>query len=60
MVIFKELKKALVPFLPSYRPILMLDCASAHLPKEVMRAARRQGLQLLFVPSSATGLVQAA
>lgn len=60
ITIFKELKKALVPFLASYRPILMLDCASAHLPKQVMRAARRQGLQLLFVPSSVTGLVQAA
>ena len=59
IAILKELKKALASF-KEYRFILMLDCASPHLPKKVLQAARRQGVQLLFVPSSATALVQVA
>lgn len=56
--IVASLRKALQPWIPKVKPILLLDTASPHLPKRFMSFARKQGFQLLFVPASATGLVQ--
>ena len=56
----KELKQALLPFLGTMRPILLLDCANAHLAKPVIQGAKKMGIQLLFIPASATSLVQPA
>ena len=58
ILIFKALKEAVAPWVPSHKPILLLDVAGAHLPKEVLRAARTNNIQLIFVPASATALVQ--
>ena len=56
--IFKSLKDCLAPWIPEYKPLLLLDCAGAHLPKAVMRAARGCGIQLVYIPSCTTGLIQ--
>ena len=39
----KELKQALLPFLGTMRPILLLDCANAHLAKPVIQGAKKNG-----------------
>lgn len=56
--ILADVRKALAPWLPMVKPILVLDTASPHLPKKVMSFAKKQGLQLLFVPSCSTSLLQ--
>ena len=54
----KALRKAVQPYVPEYKPILILDCACQHLPKGVLRAAKQCGFQVLFVPSCCTSLLQ--
>lgn len=54
----KSLRTSLAPWIPEYKPILLLDVAGAHLPKNVLTTARKLGIQLLFCPSSTTSLVQ--
>ncbi|CAL1163990.1 unnamed protein product [Cladocopium goreaui] len=54
VTILTELQKALQPWLPAVKPILLLDCACPHLPKKVLSFAQKKGLQLLFVPSCGT------
>ena len=58
VTILTELQKALQPWLPAVKPILLLDCACPHLPKKVLSFAQKKGLQLLFVPSCGTSLLQ--
>ena len=58
VTILTELQKALQPWLPAVKPILLLDCACPHLPKKVLSFAQKRGLQLLFVPSCGTSLLQ--
>ena len=54
----KSLRTCLAPWMAEYQPVLLLDVAGAHLPKHVMGAARKLGLQLVYCPSSTTALVQ--
>lgn len=53
-----NLRECLAPWIPEYQPVLLLDVAGPHLPKQVMSTARKLGIQLLFCPSSTTSLVQ--
>lgn len=56
-VVFQGIAEALKPF-PTKLPILLLDCAPAHLPREVMMSARKFKLQLLYIPAQTTPLLQ--
>ena len=44
--------------LPQYRPVLIMDCAPAHMSAEILAFARDNGLRLCFVPGGCTGHVQ--
>lgn len=57
-LVLGALKAALDPFLAGKQVVLLWDCAASHLTEEVMAAARVHGLQLLYVPSGATALLQ--
>ena len=56
VAIIKDVSKTLQPVLDAgnVQPVLLLDCAPAHLPLPVMQAASDCGIQLLFIPSSCT------
>eukprot|EP00438_Fugacium_kawagutii_P019526 Skav235659 [mRNA] locus=scaffold358:836760:837632:+ [translate_table: standard] len=54
----KTLRASLAPWIPEYKPILLLDAAGAHLPKNIFTTARKLGIQLVFCPASSTALVQ--
>ena len=43
---------------PGKQGILLLDCAPSHLPKEVMQAAKRQKVQLVYIPAQCTDVLQ--
>ena len=43
---------------PGKQGILLLDCAPSHLPKEVMQAAKRQKVQLAYIPAQCTDVLQ--
>ena len=58
VTMLKELKKALEPVVADMKPVLLLDCAMPHLPKIVMSCARKLGVQLLYIPSCSTSLIQ--
>ena len=58
VTMLKELKKALGPVLAEMKPVLLLDCAMPHLPKMVMSCAKKLGVQLLYIPSCSTSLIQ--
>lgn len=58
IIIVTALKEALKPWIPKVKPILLLDTACPHLPKRFMSSAKKQGFQLLYVPSCTTGLAQ--
>jgi len=44
--------------LEGYQPILILDCATPHLPSSVLEAATRLGFWVVFAPARITWLVQ--
>ena len=44
--------------LPQYQPVLIMDCAPAHMSGEIFAFARDNGLKLCFVPGGCTGHVQ--
>ncbi|CAJ1442230.1 unnamed protein product [Effrenium voratum] len=60
VAIIKDVSKTLQPVLDAgnVQPVLLLDCAPAHLPLPVMQAASDCGIQLLFIPSSCTHIAQ--
>ena len=43
---------------PSKQGILLLDCAPSHLPKQVMQEAKKQKVQLAYIPAQCTDLLQ--
>ena len=51
-----NLGKVLKPY--PFQPILLLDVASSHLAKETMVCARRNGVQLLYIPAGCTDKIQ--
>ena len=50
--IVRDLGKILKPY--PFQPISLLDVASSHLAKETMPCARRNGIQLLYIPAGCT------
>lgn len=54
--IVRDLGKVLKPY--PFQPILLLDVASSHLAKETMVCARRNGVQLLYIPAGCTDKIQ--
>lgn len=60
MRIITELKKALKGHMRSYSVVLVMDCASLHLTKEVLLHARRNQITVLVIPAKLTWLVQPA
>ena len=43
---------------PTYQPIILMDCAPAHLGNKVLRAAQTHGFYVCFVPAGCTAQVQ--
>lgn len=56
--IIERLGEALASLHATHQCIVLLDCMGAHYAYPVLRAARRCGLWLAFVPASLTWLVQ--
>lgn len=44
--------------LPNCQPIIVMDCAPAHLGESVLRLARDRGLYLCYVPAGCTAQIQ--
>jgi len=55
--ILDRIAVALVPWLPTVQPVLLLDSASCHLRTDVMSRATELGIWLVPIPASATWLV---
>ena len=60
VLILRELARALKPHCGAEKcvPILCLDCAPCHLTREVMQAARRCKIELVYIPAASTRLLQ--
>ena len=56
--ILRALQSALEPCLKHRKAVLMLDCAMSHVTKAVMATAVASNIQLLFVPSGTTSILQ--
>lgn len=55
--ILKEIAEVLKSF-PSKQGVVLLDCAPAHLPRQVMAMARKCKLQLIYIPAQTTDYLQ--
>lgn len=55
--ILKEIAEVLKSF-PSKQGVVLLDCAPAHLPRQVMAMARKCKLQLVYIPAQTTDYLQ--
>ena len=55
--ILKEIAEVLKGF-PSKQGVVLLDCAPAHLPRQVMAMARKCKLQLVYIPAQTTDYLQ--
>ena len=53
----KEIAEVLKSF-PSKQGVVLLDCAPAHLPRQVMAMARKCKLQLVYIPAQTTDYLQ--
>ena len=56
--ILADVRKAIEPWFPMVKPIVLLDTACPHLPQKVMAFAKKKQLQLVYVPASATAPLQ--
>ena len=56
--IIAVLGRCLSPVAASLHIVLLMDCCPVHYTAEVLRAAGRRSMHVLFVPSSMTGVLQ--
>ena len=56
--VLQWLSDAVKPYMTTHKPVLLLDCAPVHLTLSAWAAARKHGLQLVFIPRKLTWLLQ--
>ena len=56
--VLRLLKAALSPFMEEWQPLLLLDVAPAHLGQGFMALAATLGIELAYIPSAVTHLLQ--